>query len=378
METPEKKNNVSDFFRMLNLEGEEIWADIENSALVTHFRETAKMSMFWWAVMIIISAVIIMVSYVEYRNNPGAAEPSSTYSVIYTIIVAVMALCTYTITIATARVSSYAGAAIAFEGAAIGLLTIIYNMASAVIPDRLERAFDQGKHIEKMLEKAKEQGNVGEFATSVFKSHAHITALALFTPWILLNLPLVVFAHPTLVFLSMIGIAILVYQVVGFDTEAYWYPLVQQFMMYSTAIPIILWMVAFPIVRASGVFQGWGPVEAGYYRTGFWFAIFVIAFVIGFSGSGVVRIAEGKNKGKTTFQIGSAARVFASVVIIVAACLFGSAIITKASGLGTGQGPSVIDQIVGNNNSGGGTANGNEINTGNGPYVKNTDPKLQR
>lgn len=324
-----KKHNVRDILSALHLGAESAW-EKAGPPIVKHITDTAKMAAFWAFVLIAYTLVYIFVASAEYNFNSKATFAFFSHTPLYNIVwvagVMLLLLSTVMFTLTSARVGLYSGALMLFEAIAIPVVNLLYSLILAIIPNKLEKIFADGQ-IQALLIKADQERKLAEVADSIIRGYMGGVAWAIFVPWLVISLPLAVFANPLYVLMSIIAIAILIYQVVGFRSDPFWYDLIQQGSMYAAAGYIIIYLVIMPIVNESGAFEGWGP--AGYARTAWWFVVFVVVAAIIGSGADLKQSTE-TGKRRVDFK---GTNLFIAAVILVAAFLFGNLLLTKAVGV---------------------------------------------
>lgn len=322
-----KQNNVADFSEWIGLETEELVRKY-GTPIMSHIMVTSKIALFWVLALLASTIIYIFAASLEFYVNPHAASNSVLYNLVWGVMVFILIISTVMLTLSSIRVGMYSASLAIFKSLSIFVLKVSYSIASAMIPDVVENIFDKDKKIEKLLEDASDKDAKNKVAENLIRGYLSMVAWALFVSWLVLILPLGVFAHPLYVLMGLVGGLILIYQVFGFDTEPFWYGLLQQASMYTAAGFIVYYLGVLPFLNWTGVFEGWGP--SGYARTAFWFVVTVISLGIAFMGSKIVENKHGnKNISFNGLSIAGAA------VIFTAALLFGNLFLTSALGVAT-------------------------------------------
>lgn len=320
-----KQNNVADFSEWIGLETEELVRKY-GTPIMSHIMVTSKIALFWVIALLASTIIYIFAASIEFYVNPHSVTNSVLYNLVWGIMVLILVVSTVMLTLSSIRVGMYSASLAIFKSLSMFVLKASYSIASSMIPDMVENLFDKDKKIEKLLEEASDKDAKNKVAENLIRGYLSMIAWALFISWAFLILPLAVFANPLYVFMGLVAVLILIYQVFGFDSEPFWYGLLQQASMYTAAGFIVYFMAVLPFLNWTGVFEGWGP--SGYARTAFWFVIAVISLGIAFMGS---KIEPNKHGNKNISFNGPS--VAGAAVIFTAALLFGNLFLTSALGV---------------------------------------------
>lgn len=319
-----KKNNVADFSEWIGLETEELVRKY-GTPIMSHILVTSKIALFWVLALLASTIIYIFAASLEFYVNSHADTNSGLYNLVWGTVVLILIASTVMLTLSSIRVGMYSASLAIFKSLSVFVLKVSYSIASAMIPDVVENLFDKDKKIEKLLEEAGDKDAKNKIAENLIRGYLSGVAWTLFVSWLVLILPLGVFSHPLYVLMGLVAGLILIYQVFGFDTEPFWYGLLQQASMYTAAGFIVYYLAVLPFLNWTGVFEGWGP--SGYARTAFWFVVTVISLGIAFMGS---KIEPNKHGNKNISFKGSS--VAGAAVIFTAALLFGNLFLTSVLG----------------------------------------------
>ncbi len=361
----EKDGGIGDVLRWLRLKSEDDLYDYGVS-LVNHFNETWKMAVLWIAVLSLLTIVYIFAAAYEFNNHSSAGTHSDVYNVIYVVSVIILMIATIMLTLTSARVGIYSAAMMLFEGVTLAIVDVMYSIVSAVTPDLIEKALDKNEVLKNRIKEAVDNKTLTKLAKDIIQGYLSAMAWALFIPWLVLALPLAVFENPTVVFMSIIAIALLIYMVLAWSDDGFWYPLMKEGAKYAAAGYIIIYLVVVPIAKQTGIFEGFGPASAGYLRTGFWFVLFVIILAILSAG---FKYQKDEKDGKRKLEL-SAFPIGVALVILLAGLIFGNLALTKVDAIA-----STVAAV--NSNSAGDTETGNKEIVSNGnPHYANPGGKL--
>lgn len=309
----EEKNNAADILRWLQLKSEdELYS--HGVDILNHIKVTGRIAFFWGIVMLV-AAVIYMVVASFQHNVFGKVGPI--FNVFHFALSVLLLMSILMWSLAGIRIGKYSAVIALVEFLGLGIMNVVYTLFSSATPDLIEKFLDRNNKLEKAIEQAIEDRSLLELAKTILRGYLSPVAFAILTFWLILILPISVFANPAVVLLSVIAIIFLVFAIYGWNQPPFWMEKIQTASLYLAAGYVIFNLAVIPFLGATGVFEGWGP--AGHLRTGFWFVVVVLCLAI--AGSGFSHTTN--QDGKTSFSV-RPANAFVAAVILVAALLFGN------------------------------------------------------